>query len=392
MHNPFATLPVPTPDPLFAIAAEAQAAGKAAINGTIGMYMDEQGKVVVFPSVQRAIADIAPTLPTLSYGYPPLLGLPEFRSAVERLIFGEKHPYTVASIASTGGTGALAINLRLLKMLVPSGNIIVQSPLWANHPPLCTSAGFTMIDVPYLKDGRPTVEPIIGKLHESKDSVGILLQVGAHNPTGLDLTDAQWKELIDVIKTKECTVLLDFAYQGLKEGIDEDAAPIHLFVQAGIPTLVTWSAAKNHALYSLRPGLACAVVPDAKMKAIVETHYSRITRMLHSVSSTMGQMIVARVQTQYRAAWEEDLKAARAIINRKRQMMIDALPEPFKTALRGYGLFAMLPLTSAQVQRLKNEENVFLAHDGRINVAGIPEARIPEFCEKVGKVLDRKKM
>ncbi len=386
MHNPFATLPVPTPDPLFAIAAEAQAAGKAAINGTIGMYMDEDGNVIVFPSVQKAIADIAPTLPTQSYGYPPLLGLPGFRTAVERLIFGNKHPYTVASIASTGGTGALAINLRLLKMLVPSGTIIVQSPLWANHPPLCTSAGFTMSDVPYLKNGLPTVEPIIATLQQTNAPMGLLLQVGAHNPTGLDLTTDQWKELISVLKKKECTVLLDFAYQGLKEGIEDDAAPIHLFIQAGIPTLITWSAAKNHALYSLRPGLACAVVPDTKMKAIVETHYSRITRMLHSVSSTMGQMIVIRVQEKYRTEWEQDLNVARAIIGRKRQMMIDGLPEPFKTALRGYGLFAMLPLTSAQVQQLKNDEKVFLAHDGRINVAGIPEARIPEFCEKVARI------
>ncbi len=386
--NPFNLLPLPRPDPIFAVTAEALAAGPGAINGTIGVFMDEEGKTMLFPSVARAITDIASGLPSERYGYPPLLGLPEFRSAVERLIFGDRKA-NVASIATTAGTGALAVNLRLLCLLAESGEIYLPTPAWANHPPPCTDAGFRIYKVPYLIDGKASVQLLIDamKRRKGKKSFAVLLQVGCHNPTGLDLTPDAWKELAVFLAKEPCTVLLDFAYQGFKGEPEEDARAVGVFLEAGVPTLISWSAAKNHSIYSLRTGLACAVVPDEATKRTVEGTYSMITRCLHSAAATFGQRVVARVQERYPDQWREDLRLARETMQRKRQRMREHLPEAFYPALAGFGMFAMLPLSGEQITRLKKEHSVFLTLDGRINIAGIPLKRIEELCEKIQKVV-----
>jgi aspartate/tyrosine/aromatic aminotransferase len=388
MQHPFSSLPSPKPDPLFAIAAEANRAGPTAINGTIGVYMDEDGKVAVFPSVARAVADIAVRLPSETFGYPPLLGLPEFRTSVERLLFSGRREH-IASIATTAGTGALAVNLRLLKMLTESGDIILPVPAWANHPPPALDAGFAVKEVPYIVDGKPSVEPMLTMLKKRKDkqSFGVLLQVSCHNPTGIDFTSEEWLSLATFLAAQPCTVLLDFAYQGFKHEPEEDAKALSVFIDAGVPTLVSWSAAKNHSIYSARAGLACAVVPDEATKNVVEGTYSMITRRLHSAAPTFGQSIVARVQQHYAKEWLADLRMARGVMKQKRDLLLEKLPPSFHASLRGYGMFAVLPLTEKQIIRLKTEHNTFLTLDGRINIAGIPLKRIAELGGKIAQVL-----
>ena len=383
-HQPFFSLPTPTPDPLFAIAAEAKKAGAAAINGTIGIVMDEEGKPLLLPSVRTAIESIAPRLSSMSYSYPPLTGLPEFRDVVHALL--PRVPgLHIASIASTGGTGALAINLRLMRMLLPEQRptIILPVPAWGNHPPPCRAANLQILEVPYLHDGAASIHGIVAALKNIDHRVGLLLQVGCHNPTGLDLTLEQWRELASIFKQKDVIVLMDFAYQGFISEPEEDAGPIQLMLEARIPTLVTWSASKNHSIYALRTGLACAYTEDPALVSTIEGHYSSITRMLHSASPTFGQAIVADVQQHHRMPWLQDLRDTRAILDRKRQLLIDGLPSSFTASLRGHGMFAQLPLTEAQIIELKDHHNVFMTLDGRINIAGIPEKRIGELCGKV---------
>lgn len=405
MHSLYSVLPPPKPDPLFAIAAEAQAAGKSAINGTIGVYMDEDGKVLVFPSVRAALRDLGDTIETYNCSYPPLTGLPSFRSSVTKLLIGDRRD-VVASIASTAGTGALAIDLRLMKMMLdrpsplayrqagltphPQGEgkrIILPAPAWANHLPVCKWAGLEVVEVPYIIDGRASIDGIAVAVKAEKSSFGLLLQVGCHNPTGLDLSDDQWLELIDHLKGRPCIVLLDFAYQGFKGTPEEDRSIIGRFVDAGIATLVTWSASKNHSIYGLRTGLAAAFVKDEAEKALVEGTYSNITRGLHSAAPTFGQAVVALVQEKYQQQWISDLASARATLKRKRELLLKHLPASFSSSLTGYGMFAVLPLSEAQVTELKVTHNVFLPLDGRINIAGIPEARIGELCQKIESVL-----
>ncbi len=383
----FSSLPIPTPDPIFSLLEEAKKAGPSAINCTAGVLMDEDGTVSVLPSVQKAIRDIALLLPEMRFAYPPLLGLPEFRDVVEGLLFGENRPM-VASIATTGGSGALAINLRLMADLLETKQFILPTPAWANHRPPAAAAGLEIIEVPYLdSEGKVTISAILSTLHSLQGDCGILLQVGSQNPTGLDLTHDEWMTLVATIKEKNCIVLLDSAYQGLKDGVGEDVAILQHFIDASIPTLITWSASKNHTIYGLRTGLALAVLQDPVLKKTVEGHYSRITRQLHSASAIIGQMVVAQTQKCYKVSWEQDLADARAVLQKKRSLLRTYLPESFHASLAGFGMFAMLPLSVEQIDRLKREQNVFMTTDGRINIAGIPLSRMEEFAEKVRGVL-----
>ncbi len=388
MRPSFQALPVPTPDPLFAIGTEAKLAGPNIINGTLGVFMDEDGKPLLFPSSRKAIQDISEKLESFDYSYPLLTGLSDYRTVVTNLILPDaKKP--IASMASTGGTGALAINLRLMKMLLKEEKptIILPVPAWGNHPPVCKGAGFQIVDAPYLIDGRASIEGIIDAMKKTKGPFGILLQVGCHNPTGLDLTMTDWKNLIAALQHHDCIALLDFAYQGFIGEPEEDAAPIKLFVDSGILTLATWSASKNHSIYGLRTGIACAFVENDDEKKVTEGHYSSITRTLHSASATFGQSIIARVQMHYKEEWLSDLRAARETLKTKRAALLKGLPDSFTPCLQGNGMFAMMPLTSEQLLTLKNKHRVFLVPDGRINIAGIPHKKIRELCEKVVRVI-----
>ena len=384
MPASFLALPPSKPDPIFAIAGKAKAAGPRAINGTIGVYMDETGKPLLFPSVRSAIEDVGGALLDRSYSYPPLLGLPEYRQCVTELLFG-KDATLVAGIASTGGTGAVALNLRLALAMDPQITLLLPMPAWANHPPLCRASGIKTAEVPYFADGKPSIEGIAQGLKDAKRSVAVLLQAGCHNPAGLDLSEKQWKELAVLLRTREAIVILDLAYQGFSRGIEEDALPALLLRDTGITTLIAWSASKNHSLYSERTGFACAVVPDEKTQREVEGHYSTITRGIHSASATFGQSVVARVQTAYQAEWRADVAEAREMLKKKRGVLATTLPEDLRAAVAGNGMFAVLSLTPGEIDRLQTEELVFLTGDGRVNIAGIPLDRMEELAAKIGK-------
>lgn len=384
---PLSTLAPSTPDPIFAIAQAAKAAGPSAINGTIGVYMDEDGKPMLFPSVKLALEDMTQTLTERSYSYPALTGIPDYRVFVQELIFGTDHPWTMASLATTGGTGAIAMNLRLIAMLQKDAAIIFPTPTWANHKQLCAEAGVKMIDCAYLSDGKTTIEGIVDAVQKAKAPAAVLLHAGCHNPTGLDMTRSQWEELLPILRDHNAIALMDFAYQGFAGEPADDAFAIRRAAELGVTTLACWSASKNHGLYGERVGLAAAVTPDDATKQIVEGHYMVLTRKIHSAAATFGQSVVIQTQKVHQKEWLQDLKAARENMTKKRRGLKEKLPEKFQTSLNGFGMFAVLPLSPAQIERLKTEHNVFLTGDGRINIAGIPLKRIAELAEKIRAVL-----
>ena len=380
----FEDLPSLAPDPIFAITAQAKAAGSQAINGTIGVIMDEQGSVVVFPSVQKALKDLGAAMQTYDTSYPPLLGLPTFREAVHALVLPHLPPHRIASIASTAGTGALALNLRLLTLFHPQATVMLPVPAWVNHLPVCEASGLQVLAVPCLgKDGLPSTGSLTAAIEQATGPVAVLLQVGCHNPTGLDFSKEQWEALADCLAHCGQLALLDFAYQGFGGEPEEDAKIITLFTDREVPTLIAWSASKNHAIYGLRCGCALAVTPDEEMQKKVEVNFSRVTRGMHSAAPTFGQSVVARVQQAYSSEWRADLRACRTVLQQKRSLLQQALPKHFSPSLAGRGMFAMLPLTVTQIQKLRKDHAVYLTDDGRINIAGIPFDRIDRLCAAV---------
>lgn len=381
----FPPLPPSKPDPIFSVALAARAAGPTAINGTIGMFMDEKGGVLTFPSVRSAITDITQQLQTASFGYGSLLGLPEFRTSVEKLMFGNASLH-LATIASTAGTGAVALNLRLAKLMHPDVTIVLSTPSWINHIPLIRAIGLPYVEVPHVREGTATIDELMTALRTTKGQLCVLLQAGCHNPTGLDYAPQQWKDIYAEMQERNAITLLDLAYQGFHRTPTEDTEPIHLSMKAGLTTLVSWSASKNHSLYSERVGLALATVPNERTRVEVEGHYSTFSRGMHSASARFGQMVVARVQQQYKQQWLLDLAAARAMLEKKRAILRTTLPDDMQPFVSGNGMFALLPLTKKEIHRLRKEELVFFTDDGRINIAGIPLSRLEEMAGKIQKV------
>lgn len=366
---------------------KAAKAGSQAINGTIGVFMDEEGKPAMFPSIKNAIADLQKDLLTLNYSYPALPGILEFRESVARLVF-PSHPERLTPFATTGGTGAVAVNLRLARLLQPAGKVILPTPAWANHLPMCRSAQIPVIEVPYIgADGIPTTENILATLTSERGAVTLLLQAGCHNPTGLDFSLEQMKEIAAACaKHPDCIVLLDLAYQGFKGEPEEDSSAVQIFADAGVTLLIAWSASKNHAIYGLRTGCAFALADDTQQRSILEGHYSTLSRGLYSAAPTFGQHIVARAQCKYADLWRQDMAACRKMLKKKREMMKSLLPESFQKSLAGYGMFAMLPLSTKQVEELMTRD-VYFTLDGRINIAGIPLTKIAPMCERIAGVL-----
>ncbi|OIO53485.1 hypothetical protein AUJ46_04775 [Candidatus Peregrinibacteria bacterium CG1_02_54_53] len=374
----FSRLAPASSDPIFAIAAEAKAAGAGVIDATVGMMLDETGEPFALPCVRDAFKELTRQYEKSDFAYPSLLGESAFRSATIRLIFGDQSQ-NVASIATTGGTGAVMLNLKLLKLLQIS-DIIMPVPTWPNHRRLISSLGFSVREVSYLKRGNPSIHAITEALSTASAPCALLLQVCGHNPTGKDFKTTQWQELTAFLRDKDHMILLDFAYQGLAQGIEEDAEPIRLLRSAGVPLLVAWSASKNHTIYGLRTGLACAVAGDSGQKDELEQHFKILTREVHSAAPVTGQQIVALVQERFQDQWRVELAGAQEDIHRKRARLLQAFPV-WSPALEGTGLYTRLPLSSDQIAALKRAK-VFLLDDGRINIAGISTGRMEEFIEK----------
>lgn len=367
------------------MAEQAKQAGPQAIDATVGMILNEDGIPEVLPCVRAAAREWAGTFATGDFAYPPLLGVPAFRSAVTRLIFGDEVAFPVASIASTGGTGAVALLLRLLKLL-RCAEVILPVPTWGNHRRMVQALGMAVRDVPYIQGGRASLAGVEDALTRSSGMLALLLQACGHNPTGLDPTEGEWRALAQSLKGTGHVVLLDMAYQGLARGTEEDALPARMLAEAGVPLFVAWSASKNHSLYGLRTGLACAVAPDAAVRDELERHLMVAARELHSASPVAGQYIAALVQQNSGEEWRRELEDVRASLQEKRSRLTAALPA-CSAALAGSGLYALLPLCAAQVTVLR-EKQVFLTQDGRVNIAGIPLSRLEEFCAAVRSTLE----
>lgn len=365
--SPLLRLPDISPDPIFTAAQRAKHGGSDAINGTIGVVLSERGELLLLPSVREAIA----TIDSTKTEYPPLAGLPAYLDVVKKLTFDTAD---VAAVASVGGTGALSMLLHLAKH---SGyqSVILPTPTWANHQRIISSAGLKIAECAYLENGTPTFAPLIAIAEETTEPCILLLQASCHNPTGRDPSKEQWQEVADALADTPHAVLLDFAYQGLGDGIEEDRESIRMFSNADIPLLVSWSASKNHCLYGLRTGAAFMSIPGDTNLA--QQHLSMMSRSLVSVAPIIGQKIVATVQAEHADEWNAELTILRTLLAKKRQMLADALPQFAQLILSSKGLFLQLPLTEQQIELLTSKK-VFLTPDGRINIAGISLNRIKE--------------
>ncbi|MFZ9335625.1 MAG: amino acid aminotransferase [Burkholderiaceae bacterium] len=368
------------------------------VNLGVGVYFDDQGKLPLLKCVQAAEQQmLAKPSPR---GYLPMDGIAAYDAAVKGLVFGAaSEPVKsgrVVTAQGIGGTGGLKIGADFLKKVSPNAKVLISDPSWENHRALFTAAGFTVEAYPYYDAAKRgvNVEGMLGALRAAAPGTIVLLHACCHNPTGYDITPAQWDQVIAVIKERNLTPFLDMAYQGFGQGIAEDGAVIQKFVAAGLEFFVSTSFSKSFSLYGERVGalsILCASKADAErvlsqVKIVIRTNYSN--PQIH------GAAVVAAVLNtpELRAQWEQELAEMRVRIKAMRQKLVDGLKaagvkQDMSFITQQVGMFSYSGLTKDQMVRLRSEFGVYGTDTGRMCVAALNSRNIDYVCNAIARVM-----
>ncbi|OGB20375.1 MAG: aromatic amino acid aminotransferase [Burkholderiales bacterium RIFCSPLOWO2_02_FULL_57_36] len=368
------------------------------INLGVGVYYDDNGKVPLLECVRKAEAMLMEKLTPRTYL--PIDGLAAYDKAVQELVFGadsaviqDKRAITVQAI---GGTGALKLGADFLKRFSPNSQIWISDPSWENHRALFESAGFVVNNYPYYDPATRGVN-FAGMLQALKTMPSgsiVLLHACCHNPTGADLTDAQWTEVIQVVTQRGLIPFLDMAYQGFGDSIDADGKVVRQFAQAGGPIFVSNSFSKSFSLYGERVGALSIVAVSADEAARVLSQLKRVIRTNYSNPPTHGGQVVATALAtpELRALWEEELAGMRVRIREMRKLLVQKLKEKapnqdFDFVIKQRGMFSYSGLTKPQVDRLRDEFSIYAVDTGRICVAALNSRNIDYVADAIAKVL-----
>jgi aspartate/tyrosine/aromatic aminotransferase len=362
----------------------------------VGVYRDERGRTPVLDAVKKAerrIVDGQSTKAYLGSGGDPL-----FNNAMQSLMFGGDATGNerIATVQTPGGSGALRVAAGLILRAMPDVSVWVSDPTWANHVPLLGGAGVKLKSYPYYDEASRTIRfaEMLDTLNTIPAGDIVLLHGCCHNPTGMDLDTAQWREVADVIASRQLLPFIDLAYQGFANGLEEDAYPLRLLFGRAAEMIVSSSCSKNFGLYRDRVGSLALVAADAAAAAVVQSQVFNIVRTMYSMPPDHGAAVVAAILTdaELRAGWLTELAAMRNRLMETRELLCAALREKapehdFWHIERGKGMFSFLGVSREQVQRLKSEFGVYMVDSSRINVAGITRGNVAYLAESIAAVL-----
>ena len=372
------------------------------VNLGVGVYFDDNGKLPLLQCVQAAEKTMMST-PT-ARGYLPIDGIVAYDNAVKSLVFGaDSEPVTsgrVATVQAIGGTGGLKIGADFLKKVSPKAKVLISDPSWENHRALFTNAGFTVDTYPYFDQsangglGGINFDGMLAALNAAPAGTIVLLHACCHNPTGYDISAAQWDQVIEVVKARELTAFLDMAYQGFGYGIAEDGAVIGKFVAAGLNFFVSTSFSKSFSLYGERVGGLSVLCADKEEASRVLSQLKIVIRTNYSNPPIHGGAVVAAVlnNPELRAQWEQELAEMRVRIKAMRQKLVDGLKaagvkQDMSFITTQIGMFSYSGLSKDQMVRLRNEFGVYGTDTGRMCVAALNSKNIDYVCQAIAKVV-----
>ena len=370
----------------------------AKVNLGVGVYFDDNGKLPLLQCVQAAEKTMM-AQPT-ARGYLPIDGIAAYDAAVKSLVFGaDSEPVKsgrVATVQGIGGTGGLKIGADFLKKLNPNAKVLISDPSWENHRALFTSAGFTVDTYRYYDAATRGVDfaGMLADLNAAAPGSIILLHACCHNPTGYDITAAQWDEVIAAVKAKNLVPFLDMAYQGFGHGIAEDGAVIGKFVAAGLDFFVSTSFSKSFSLYGERVGALSVLCENKEEAARVLSQLKIVIRTNYSNPPIHGGAIVAAVlnNPELRTLWEQELGEMRVRIKAMRQKLVDGLKaagvqQDMSFITTQIGMFSYSGLSKDQMVRLRSEFGVYGTDTGRMCVAALNSKNIDYVCAAIAKVI-----
>lgn len=368
------------------------------VNLGVGVYFDDNGKLPLLECVQSAEKAMMDK-PT-ARGYLPIDGIAAYDAAVKSLVFGsDSEPVKsgrVATVQGIGGTGGLKIGADFLKKISPNAKVMISDPSWENHRALFTNAGFQVGSYAYYDAEKRGVnfEGMLASLNAAAAGTIVVLHACCHNPTGYDISAAQWDQVIAVVKAKSLTPFLDMAYQGFGHGIQEDGAVIGKFVAAGLNFLVSTSFSKSFSLYGERVGALSVVCTDKEECGRVLSQLKIVIRTNYSNPPIHGGAVVAAVLTNpdWRATWEKELSEMRVRIKAMRQKLVDGLKaagvkQDMSFITTQIGMFSYSGLNKDQMVRLRSEFGVYGTDTGRMCVAALNSKNIDYVCQAIAKVV-----
>jgi aromatic-amino-acid transaminase len=364
------------------------------VNLGVGVYQDASGKTPLLACVKQAEEALLAT--AAPHSYVPIDGLAAFDAAVAAMVFADSADLAkVATVQSLGGTGALKLGAEMVRVASPNAKVWISDPSWENHRALFSAAGFTVETYPYYgADGELDYSGLIKTLSSIPAGDAVLLHACCHNPTGLDLSHDQWREIAKIVRQRGLIPFLDTAYMGFAEGLEADAFSVRLFASDGDPLFVSFSFSKSLSLYGERVGALCVLTASAQERSRVQSQLKRIARVTYSSPPGHGAAAAAMVLTDasLRQQWDDELGAMRERIKKMRKLLADELAErmpgrDFSYIVRQNGMFSYSRLTKAQAIALREKYAVYALDSGRICVAALNEKNIDYVSKCIAKVM-----
>jgi len=368
------------------------------VNLGVGVYFDDNGKLPLLECVQAA--EKAMMDKPSARGYLPIDGIAAYDAAVKSLVFGaDSEPVKsgrVATVQGIGGTGGLKIGADFLKKVSPNAKVLISDPSWENHRALFANAGFQVESYTYYDAEKRGVnfDGMLASLNAAAAGTIVVLHACCHNPTGYDITAAQWDQVIAAVKAKNLTAFLDMAYQGFGHGIAEDGAVIGKFVAAGLNFFVSTSFSKSFSLYGERVGALSVVCADKEECGRVLSQLKIVIRTNYSNPPIHGGAVVAAVLATPAggATGAKELGEMRVRIKAMRQKLVDGLKaagvkQDMSFITTQIGMFSYSGLTKDQMVRLRSEFGVYGTDTGRMCVAALNSKNIDYVCQAIAKVI-----
>lgn len=361
----------------------------------VGVYKTPDGNTPVLLSVKKAERILLDT--QTSKAYIGSAGAPDFNAAMHTLTYGaDVDAARFVSLQTPGGSGSLRIAAGLIMEAKHSKTVWVTEPTWANHVPLLGKAGLTLKPFPYYDSKTCALSE--ARMLEALSAVPrgdvVLLHACCHNPSGVDPTREQWEAIADIIVERELVPLIDMAYQGFGDGLDEDAFIIRHLKDRVPEMIVCNSCSKNFGLYRDRVGAISVMLEDSAQRAAVQSQANTIVRTLYSMPPDHGAAVVSLIlhSASLGAEWRVEVDAMRARISGMRALLherlLEAAPDyDFSHLARAKGMFCFLGISAEQVEQLKKEHGVYMVNSSRINVAGITESNVGHLATSIAAVL-----
>lgn len=401
--SPFASIELAPRDPIIGVTEAFKADARAGkTNLGVGVYTDEFGKVPLLNCVSTAEALVVGR--QMPKGYQPIEGLNGYLEQVQTLLLGADSPLIaagrVATFETLGGTGALKIGADFLRRAAPNAKVLISSPSWENHQAVFEFAHFEVAEYDYYNPETHGLDlpAMLESLSKAQAGDIAVLHVCCHNPTGVDLSEAQWAQVAKICQERALIPFLDMAYQGFSQGIDQDAVALRIFVEAGLNLLVANSFSKSFSLYGERVGALSIVTANADEKSRVVSQVKRVIRTNYSNPPTHGGSIVATIlaSADLRAQWESELAHMRSRIKSMREGLVSRLnakmlelgiDRDFSFIAKQRGMFSYSGLTTAQVHYMREHAGIYAIDSGRICLAAVNDDNIDNVASAMAEAI-----